>query len=174
VSAARRFDINDAINHLRQERRFFRKQQEQNVAANCTIDERLEEKQHRIMRESLLRNELGLYRNASLLMACLCIARSRYDAALERLLDVAFFDINGATNSLPNHKSFDEGLASLLPFVCDIITDVLATVGAAARSLEEPFKARWSSFARFGPPTAADVAWKKVYAAISDGDSGVK
>jgi hypothetical protein len=165
--------IREALSFLRQERRFLREELQHRgflsrllsptPAEESALDRELEVRQHRIIRESAAQNQLGLYRNASLTLGCLQISRNDFDSALEYLMDVVFLDMNGATNSLPGHKSFDRQLADLLPFVSAIIRDVAATAGVDISSLEMSFKGRWDRFSSFGkPPYTPDSAWRKL------------
>jgi hypothetical protein len=165
--------IREATSFLRQERRFLRDELQQRgfvsrlfsstPTTDEALDRELEAKQKKIIRDSARQNELGLYRNASLTLACIQITRSNFDSALQHLLDVAFLDMNGATNSAPGHKSFDRHLADLLPFVSAIIRDTAAAAGLDVSSLKEQFKARWGRFSSFGkPPYAADTTWRKL------------
>ena len=169
--------IGEAIGFLRQERRFLRDElQERGFLSRLLspvpttepeLDRELEARQRRIIHDSARQNELGLYRNASLTLACIQISRSNFDSALQHLMDVAFLDMNGATNSASGHKSFDRQLADLLPFVSAIIRDTAATAGLDVSSFEEPFKARWGRFSSFGkPPYAPDNTWRKLKKAI--------
>jgi hypothetical protein len=122
--------IQSALQHLKQERRFFRLQYPKSATTTDTVvlDRQLEQHQHQILCESAQRNELGLYRNASLVLGCLCIAREQYDAALDHMLDVAFLDITGVSNALPGYKSFDNRLSLAVPFVSGIIRDMVRTL----------------------------------------------
>lgn len=170
--------IREATSFLRQERRFLCDELQQREflsrlfstapTTDEELDGELESKQQRIFRDSALQNELGLYRNASLTLACIQIERSNFDSALQYLLDVAFFDMNGAANSAPEHKSFDRQLADLLPFVTSIIRDTAELAGIEVSSLEGAFKSRWESFSSFGrPPYAANTTWMKLKKATS-------
>ena len=161
--------IKNALQTLRQERRFFAMQHPNLATATDTtgVDREFEEHEHRVLRESLERNELGLYRNASLVLACLSISRSQYDSALEHMLDVAFLDLMGATNSLPGHRSFDGRLAMLIPFVVGIVQDLLRSLKIDAASIEQRFKLRWERFSPFGcPPFESGASWRKFDSAI--------
>jgi hypothetical protein len=169
--------IREAINFLRQERRFLRQELQQRgslsrlfsptPADDSGLDHELEAKQGSILKASADRNELGLYRNASLTLACIEISRSHFDSALNHLMDVAFLDMNGATNSLPGHKSYDRKLADLLPFVSAIIRGVTAATSIEVGTLEQLFKARWERFSAFGkPPYGPDPTWRKLKRAI--------
>ncbi|MFN2541373.1 MAG: hypothetical protein ABR514_04275 [Chthoniobacterales bacterium] len=158
-----------AIQLLKQERRFFRQQQPTLATATDTdtLDRHLEQYQQEILRQSTRHNELGLYRNASLVLGCLAIARDDYDAALDHLLDVAFLDIVGATNSLPGHRSFDASLSLLVPFVSGILRDICRTLDLHPDETESFFRARWGRFSSFGtPPVEPDSAWRTLDAAI--------
>ena len=71
--------MREAMSFLRQERRFFREALQRRgflsrlfsaaPADDVSLDGELEVKQQRIINESAQRNELGLYRNASLTLA---------------------------------------------------------------------------------------------------------
>jgi hypothetical protein len=158
-----------AFQHLKQERRFFRHQYAP-LATDIdtdTLDTQLEQHQQQILRESTQRNELGLYRNASLVLGCLAIARDDYDSALDHVLDVAFLDIVGATNSLPRHRSFNARLSLEVPFVSRILRDLCSMLELQVHETKSLFTARWDRFASFGaPPVSQDDAWRTLRAAI--------
>jgi hypothetical protein len=169
--------IREAVNFLRQQRRFLRNELEKRSffsrllspvpSSESELDRRLETKQNHILAESGRSNNLGLYRNASLTLACIEILRGSFNSALQYLMDVAFLDMNGATNSLPGYRSFDRQFADLLPFVSDLIRDTTAAARIGTGSLEELFKARWARFSSFGkPPYAADPTWRRLKKAI--------
>jgi hypothetical protein len=158
-----------AVQLLKQERRFFREQHPTLATASDTVvlDTQLEQHQRRTLSESTRRNELGLYRNASLVLGCLAIARDDYDSTLDYILDVAFLDIAGATNSLPGHRSFDAPLSLLVPFVSGILRDLCGTLELQPQETESFFRQRWERFSAFGtPPVSQDSAWRTLQVAV--------
>ena len=164
--------FHSAFQHLMQERRFFRMHCPDlaTTVDSATLDHQLEQHQQQIQRDSLVRNELGLYRNASLVLACLCIVHDELETALEHMLDVAFLDLAGSTNSLPGHRSFDGRLSLMVPFVAGIIRDLLRTLELTADSIERDFKTRWLQFSSFGsPPFTPDESWHTLQVAVRAG-----
>jgi hypothetical protein len=158
-----------AVQLVKQERRFFREHHPALATASDTValDTQLEQHQRRILSESTQRNELGLYRNASLVLGCLAITRDDYDSALDCILDVAFLDIAGATNSVPGNRSFEAPLSLLVPFVSGILRYLCSTLELEPQETESFFRQRWDRFSAFGaPPVSRDSAWRTLQAAI--------
>jgi hypothetical protein len=157
----------NAIQFLKQERRFSSKESPQPISSD--LDAALAAKQLRIMDQSLISNELGLYRNAALTLACIEIAHDNLNSAVSRLADVLYLDVNGATNSLPGCKSFDERLSMVIPFVTSIARYVLAVGDYDVSDIKGSYMTSSQRFARFGePPFSFADSWRKVRQTLTE------
>jgi len=137
------------------------------------INEGLWREQKGIQEKALRSKNLGLYRNASLIMASMLIIQERFSETFPCMLDVVFLDMNGANNSLPGYKSYDRRCADLLPLIALLFRGCITRAGVPPDEVEVAFKKQWHRFESFGaPPYLPDMLWKKLKKEI-DREKGI-
>ena len=127
--------------------------------------------QEKLRQQYAQANQLGLYRNVELTLACILIVRERYAEAAGYLLEVIFLDVNGATNT-PSIGLFDHDLGDIIPYVASLLAGCIEETSMPLESVEAAFKSQWERFSALGkPPFSANATWKKLKTAISSGSS---
>ena len=177
MKASQRISTDDAFREanrfLTDERRTFADSQQrtgllklllgQRTLSQPDLNKKFRSALHLALRTHAQRNELGLYRNDSLTLACLAIEGADFGTAVGHLLDVVFLDLNGATNALPGYKSFDRQTGGLVDFVISLLVSVLSTASIPTSTVESEFKKRWQTFSGFSkPPYDPERGWNKL------------
>jgi hypothetical protein len=119
------------------------------------------------LRKHRASGDWGLYRNATLTVAAIAELNEDWKLALEKYLEVCFFDGNGCVNNAPiSGRAFDLQFAELTPLVIGSVASMRAKLQPLGLDTRGALQAVYRRHGSLKPPVPEPKLWDKIDARL--------